>query len=117
MNSKERRKQERESKFSKGISTEKKKPSRTLQDVFKNSGIICNNSVNGGDCYGTSSCLCKINDEYEKYYSGHRPQIEHEEYTCCKMKICQCCYCKCPLCGNYPKNIYNSEDIDEDENK
>lgn len=66
-------------------------------------GIVCNNTVNGGDCYGTTMCLCKLsNEELQRYYLTTRKDtpIRHTDYDCdeCDLRICQCCYNRCPHC-------------------
>lgn len=71
--------------------------------IHKKYGIICNNSVCGGDCYGTTRCLCQLNEKGMRlYYNKARKDvpIEHLDYECkkCKMEICGCCYDNCPNC-------------------
>lgn len=66
-------------------------------------GVICNNTVGGGDCWGTTMCLCKLNeDELQRYYATTRKNrpIRHADYQCtqCHLRICQCCYQQCPQC-------------------
>ena len=63
--------------------------SKRLKNIYKKYKIICNNSVNYGDCYGDSYCdMCK-----------------HQDMFCskCNIRICGCCYTlcykKCPSCN------------------
>ena len=80
-------------------------------NVHKRFQIICNNSVNGGDCYGETMCVCKCflyDTNFHKYYSTEpRKEDLHHDFRCkkCMFHICGCCYSVCPSCGN-------SEDID-----
>ena len=73
--------------------------------IHKKFKIICNNTVNAGDCYGETMCACKCflyDNDYHKYYSKE-PQKEdlHHDFRCnnCGFHICGCCYSVCPNCG------------------
>ena len=56
--------------------------------IYKKYRLICNNSVNGGDCY--SETYCKEDG------CQHKP----DQYRCavCNMTICSHCYQDCPSC-------------------
>src|SRR3990167_10931068 len=73
--------------------------------IYKEFGIVCNNTESGGgDCYGTTFCLCKLSDsELMTYYNRKRKEyrVEHSDYMCCHILICECCYGKCPICGRH----------------
>ncbi len=66
---------------------------KQILDVY---GILCNNTIYGGDCYGDSYC-------------SYKKKCEHEDIKCnqCdKIIICGCCYylhginiCECPICN------------------
>lgn len=67
------------------------------QKIFKKYKIICNNSVNRGDCYGDSYCH----------------NCNHEDRQCvnCVIVICGCCLNLhydniCPACNNKIKSKY-----------
>ena len=72
--------------------------------VYKNFGIVCNNSVSGGDCYGQTMCACKCflyDENYFDYYSKPLNKNDlHHDYKCtnCDIIVCGCCYGKCPEC-------------------
>ena len=75
-----------------------------LRETFRRFGILCNNSVHGGDCYGETHCLCGLTDYgLQKFYNRRRKMtpILHNEYSCakCQMIVCGCCYSDCPHCN------------------
>ena len=77
--------------------------SLNYKDLFSKYGIICNNSVRGGDCRGTTFCLCQLTEKgLRLYYNKTRDSIAiiHEDYDCkrCQITICGCCYTICPNC-------------------
>jgi len=57
--------------------------------IFKHYKLVCNNCVNGGDCYSETYCEGKC---------------EHKKKLCkkCLIDICGCCYAlkygECPNC-------------------
>lgn len=63
---------------------------KKYNDVYKMYKLVCNNTVNGGDCYGESYC-----DE----------NCNHKDIMCreCNILLCGCCLelqngGKCPCC-------------------
>ena len=64
-------------------------PPIDYRKVCKDSQLVCNNSVQGGDCYGESYCPvdCKCKDRW---------------CETCQIRICGCCYelryLHCPGC-------------------
>ena len=73
--------------------------------IHKRFKILCNNSINGGDCHGETMCVCKCflyDKNYSKYYSKEPDKDSlHHDFTCnaCVYHICGCCYSSCPNCG------------------
>jgi hypothetical protein len=74
---------------------------------------VCNNSISGGDCYGSSYCYppgVEIVEEHK----------DHRDFECeCGAVICACCYflaqlfSVCPLCSrkiNPPDYIAQCDD-------
>jgi hypothetical protein len=63
----------------------------------EDAGMVCNNSVNGGDCYGESFC-----DDFE---CGDAHKLHH---CACGIKFCGCClkmqqqFVTCLLCNTEP---------------
>ena len=59
------------------------------QTIFKRYKIVCNNSVNGGDCYGETYCDNKC---------------IHKDFMCKihNIVVCNCCYSDCLSC-TYPE--------------
>lgn len=73
-----------------------------MEDIHIKYGILCNNSVYGGDCMGETMCRCKAflyDSNYHKYYNTEPTEL-HSDYICnkCQLSICGCCYDKCPNC-------------------
>lgn len=56
-----------------------------FQRTYVKFKIVCNNTVNGGDCYGETFC---------------QPECGHKEIWCLthRVMICTCCYPECPSC-------------------
>lgn len=71
---------------------------------YKNYGIVCNNSISGGDCYGQTMCACKCflyDVNYFKCYTKPLNKNDlHHDYKCknCDIIVCGCCYSECPEC-------------------
>ncbi len=67
--------------------------------IYKEYKIICNNSVNGGDCLGETYC-----GELKFHKPSNRMiydlQCNHKDFFCqeCKILVCNCCYKHCPSC-------------------
>lgn len=58
-------------------------------------GLICNNTTNGGDCWGWTGCeSCGHSQGYGTYCTEH----DHRLCLCCGMLECGCC------AWHYPKN-------------
>lgn len=71
--------------------------------AFRLYGIVCNNSVRGGDCYGETSC----GNDYSR--NGVGKQCLHRDWICpndqCQVKVCECCYGgNCPSCRKMETN-------------
>lgn len=98
------------------------------QQVFQQHGIVCDNTVEGGDCYGEYGCGCKVSEEdlhrewcerkrkekreklktqkeqkeKEITFSEYKKKRDiHKNFKCiyCKILVCACCYENCPGCG------------------
>lgn len=75
--------------------------------IHKRFKILCNNSINGGDCHGETMCVCKCflyDENYHKYYSKEPLQEDlHHDFRCnkCLFHICGCCFTACPKCGEF----------------
>ena len=71
------------------------------KNIYKKYKIICNNSVNGGDCLGETYCNNgpQLNTSENRIVSYL--QCAHTNFYCrkCTIMICQCCYKKCPCCN------------------
>lgn len=71
--------------------------------IYDKYRLVCNNTVNGGDCRGETMCQCQLTDsELQMFYNKTRKNtpVLHEDYTCpkCNIEICGCCYDRCPSC-------------------
>ena len=98
-------KQEQEQKRKKELEKPKKSRKERFLDAYRVYGIICNNSVYGGDCYGDTMCTCKCylyDKNYSMYYKGPPPSYLHHDHQCtqCQVKVCGCCFSEdvCVIC-------------------
>lgn len=69
-----------------------------LLTAFKKHRKLCNNTINGGDCYGETYCEHDLNEK-------------HKDFMCvnCGCFFCGCCYFYkkyiCPRCNIDPKTL------------